>query len=148
MSWQDEHSGRLSISEVQRRTGLSARTLRYWEELGLLPGVRRREAGRRIYGDDELERLAFIQRLKSLGLSLQEIKELNAVYAIAGSTRDMLTRLDGLLERHEQEVAARLGELESLQSEIGRYRLRVAQRIQEAAPRRNGRSPGRKEQPR
>ena len=146
MSWQDERPGKLSISEVQRRTGLSARTLRYWEELGLLPGVRRREAGGRIYGDDELERLAFIQRLKSLGLSLQEIKELNAVYAIAGSTRDMLTRLDGLLERHEQEVAARLGELESLQSEIARYRQRVAQRIQEASPRRNGRRPGRKEQ--
>ena len=118
----------LSIADVQTRTGLSARTLRYWEELGLLPGVRRRSAGRRVYGEDEIERLAFIQRLKSLGLSLQEIKELNAVYGIAGSTRDMLRRLDSLLERHEEDVASRLSELESLQGEIGRYRERVSQR--------------------
>ena len=57
------------------QTGLSARTVRYYEELGLLPGVRRRSGGRRVYGTDELERLRFIQRLKALGLSLAEIKE-------------------------------------------------------------------------
>lgn len=119
----------LSISDVQARTGLSARTIRYWEELGLLPGIRRRAAGRRVYGEDELERLAFIQRLKSMGLSLLEIKDLNAVYAIAGSTRDMLRRLDTLLEKHEEDVATRLLELESLHGEIGRYRTHVAQRI-------------------
>jgi DNA-binding transcriptional MerR regulator len=125
----------LSISAVQTRTGLSARTIRYWEELGLLPGIRRRAGGRRVYGEDELERLAFIQRLKSMGLSLQEIKELNAVYAIAGSTHDMLRRLDVLLEKHEEDVATRLLELESLQGEIGRYRERVAQRIRGGSPR-------------
>ena len=133
MNWQTENSETLSISDVQRQTGLSARTIRYWEELGLLPGVRRRAAGRRVYGEDELQRLAFIQRLKSLGLALSEIKDLNAVYAIAGSTRDMLSRLDSLLEQHEREVTARLTELRSLQGEIARYRGRVAQRIRAAA---------------
>ena len=102
-------------------------------ELGLLPGVRRRAGGRRVYGEDELERLAFIQRLKSLGLSLQEIKELNAVYAIAGSTQAMLQRLDKLLAQHEGDLAARIEELQGLQGEIGRYRERVAQRIREGA---------------
>ena len=77
----------LSIREVCARSGLSARTVRYYEELGLLPGVRRRAGGRRVYGGDELERLRFIHRLKVLGLSLEEIRELNAVHAIAGSTR-------------------------------------------------------------
>ena len=133
MSWRTDPPTALSISEVQSRTGLSARTIRYWEELGLLPGVRRRAAGRRVYGEDELERLAFIQRLKSLGLSLLEIKDLNAVYAIAGSTRDMLGRLDSLLEQHEREVTSRLTELRSLQGEIARYRGRVAQRIRASA---------------
>jgi MerR family Zn(II)-responsive transcriptional regulator of zntA len=119
----------LSIAEVRDRTGLSARTLRYYEELGLLPGVRRRSGGRRVYGADELERLHFIQRLKKLGLSLAEIKELNAVYSIAGSTRDMLVTLDRHLARQLGELDDRIAELSTLRAEIERYRGRVARRI-------------------
>jgi DNA-binding transcriptional MerR regulator len=122
----------LTIAGVRERTGLSARTLRYYEEVGLLPGVRRRAGGRRVYGADELERLRFIQRLKQLGLSLAEIKELNAIYAIAGSTRDMLGKLDQQLARHLEAVDARLEELSGLREEIGRYRARVARRIRAA----------------
>lgn len=123
----------LSIAEVREHTGLSARTLRYYEELGLLPGVRRRAGGRRVYGADELERLRFIRRLKQLGLSLAEIKELNAVYSIAGSTRDMLGTLDHLLARQLDELDHRIGELSTLRAEIQRYRGRVARRIGGAA---------------
>jgi DNA-binding transcriptional MerR regulator len=117
------------IEEVQRETGLSARTLRYYEELGLLPGVRRRAGGRRVYGPDEIERVRFIQRLKRLGLSLAEIKELNAVYGIAGSTRAMLSRLDEVLERHRLDVDKRIDELATLRGDIDRYRERVGRRI-------------------
>jgi DNA-binding transcriptional MerR regulator len=123
-------SAALPIAEVQSRTGLSARTLRYYEEVGLLPGVRRRSGGRRVYGEAELERLRFITRLKALGLSLAEIKELNAVYAIAGSTRAMLRRLAELLDRHLADVDARLAELGALRSEIARYREHVARRAE------------------
>ena len=118
----------LAIREVQALTGLSARTLRYYEEVGLLPGVRRRAGRRRVYGEAELERLRFITRLKTLGLSLAEIKELNAVYAIAGSTRAMLQRLAELLDRHLADVDARLTELGDLRAEIHRYREHVARR--------------------
>ena len=129
MSWQSQTDpDLLTISEVRERTGLSARTLRYYEELGLLPGVRRRAGRRRVYGPDEVGRLRFIQRLKALGLSLAEVKELNAVYAIGGSTRAMLTRLDELLGRHRADLDRRIGELMSLRDEIGRYRDRVANR--------------------
>jgi DNA-binding transcriptional MerR regulator len=119
----------LSIAEVRSHAGVSARTLRYYEEMGLLPGVRRRAGGRRVYGADELERLRFISRLKALGLALAEIKELNAVYAIAGSTRAMLARLDELLAHHRAEVDARIGELVALRGEIDAYRDRVGRRI-------------------
>lgn len=117
------------MAAVQARTGLSPRTLRYYEEVGLLPGVRRRAGGRRVYGEAELERLRFITRLKTLGLSLAEIKDLNAVYAIGGSTRAMLRRLAELLDRHLADVDARIGELSALRSEIHRYRERVARRV-------------------
>jgi MerR family copper efflux transcriptional regulator len=119
----------LTIAQVRAATGLSARTLRYYEELGLLPGVRRRAGGRRVYGADEVERLRFIGRLKALGLSLAEVKQLNAVYAIAGSTRAMLARLDLLLGRRLADLDARIAELEGLRGEIGRYCERVRGRI-------------------
>jgi DNA-binding transcriptional MerR regulator len=142
VSWQSADEGDpvgelLSISEVGRETGLSARTLRYYEELGLLPGVRRRAGGRRVYGRDELERLRFIQRLKTLGLSLAEVKELNAVYAIAGSTQAMLHHLDGLLARHLGDLEGRIAELGDLRDDISRYRERVRSRAR--APRDEGR---------
>ena len=118
----------LSIREVCARTGLSARTVRYYEELGLLPGVRRRSGGRRVYGADEVERLRFITRLKALGLALEEIGELNAVYAIGGSTRAMLGRLDELLARRLEELDARIRELDSLRDQIRKYRDHVTER--------------------
>ncbi len=134
MNWQTESGAPgLTISEVRDATGLSARTLRYYEELGLLPGVRRRSGGRRVYGADEIERLRFIQRLKALGLSLAEVKELNAVYAIAGSTRALLARLDLLLGRRLADLDARIGELEGLRGEIQSYRERVLGRTRAGA---------------
>jgi DNA-binding transcriptional MerR regulator len=120
----------LSIGEICEKTGLSARTVRYYEELGLLPGVRRREAGRRVYGPDEEERLRFIARLKTLGLSLAEIKELNAVHAIAGSTREMLERLEELLDVHQGELDRRIAELGTLRDEIAKYRGHVSERVE------------------
>jgi DNA-binding transcriptional MerR regulator len=124
----------LAIAEACRATGLSARTLRYYEELGLLPGVRRRAGGRRVYGADEVERLRFIQRLKALGLSLAEVKQLNAVYAIAGSTQAMLGRLDELLGRRLADLDARIAELEGLREEIESYRERIRRRSRAGAP--------------
>jgi DNA-binding transcriptional MerR regulator len=128
----------LSIREVCARSGLSPRTVRYYEELGLLPGVRRRHGGRRVYGADELDRLRFITRLKVLGLSLEEIRELNAVHAIAGSTRAMLARLDELLARHLADLDARIGELSSLRDQIQKYRDHVAERADALGARESG----------
>lgn len=119
----------VGIGEVCRRLRLTARTVRYYEELGLLPGVRRRSGGRRIYGPDALERLRFITRLKTLGLSLQEIKELNSLYALAGSTRAMLERLEGLLGTHLGELDDRIAELMDLRDEMSKYRDHVSSRI-------------------
>jgi len=120
-----------SIAQVCQRIGASPRTVRYYEELGLLPGVRRRNGGRRAYGPDEIERLRFIQRLKQMGLSLQEIGDLNAVYAIHGSTRAMLEKLRELLCQHLGSVEAKMRDLQTLQSEIVSYLDRVDHRIED-----------------
>ena len=127
----------LSIANACDEPGLSPRTVRYYEEVGLLPGVRRRRGGRRVYGPDEIERLRFIQRLKALGLSLVEIKALNAVYAIGGSTAAMLERLDALLGGRLEELERRIAELVELRDEMSRYRDHVGARIEAlAGPRR------------
>lgn len=118
-----------SIGEACEATGLSARTIRYYEELGLLPEVRRKSGGRRAYADHELERLRFIRRLKALGLSLAEIKELSGIYAIAGSTQAMLGRLQELLGQQLHDVDRQIAELSSLRTELDRYQKRVAGRI-------------------
>jgi DNA-binding transcriptional MerR regulator len=117
-----------SNTQVPARAGVSAPTHRKNQEHRQLPGVRRRAGGRRVYGPDEVERLLFIQRLKALGLSLAEIKELNAVYGIGGSTRAMLGRLEELLARHRNEIDARIAELSTLREEIDAYRERIQRR--------------------
>lgn len=121
-----------TIKDVCERTSLSARTVRYYEEVGLLPDVRRRAGGRRVYGTDELERLRFISRLKALGLSLAEIRELNAVYGIGGSTQAMLARLQGLLANHLGDVDRRMAELGDLRGDLLRYREHVDERVRDA----------------
>lgn len=124
-----------AIAEVCERTGLSPRTVRYYEEIGLLPGVRRRAGGRRVYGPDELERLGFIHRLKGLGLCLAEIRALNDVHAIGGGTAAMLARLHDLLDLHVADVDRRIGELSALRAELVRYREHIEARSAAASRR-------------
>jgi len=130
----------LSISEVCARLDVSTRTVRYYEELGLLPGVRRKSGARRIYGEDELQRLRFITRLKALGLTLEEIRELNAVHALEGSTRAMLARLDALLGQRLADLDRRIAELGDLRDEISKYRDHVAERVEAQMAARTARS--------
>ena len=64
------------IKDVSERTGFSPATLRYYEDIGLLPPSTRTAAGYRIFDDATLARLAFIARAKQLGCSLDEIADL------------------------------------------------------------------------
>jgi MerR family transcriptional regulator, copper efflux regulator len=64
------------IAEVARRSGFNTSTLRYYEELGLVPPAGRTSAGYRLYDDSSLARLAFVSRAKQLGCTLEEITEL------------------------------------------------------------------------
>ncbi|MBD2527871.1 heavy metal-responsive transcriptional regulator [Nostoc sp. FACHB-133] len=63
------------IGNVAKSSGVPIKTIRYYEELGLLRSLGRTEGGFRLFNSDVLERLHFIKRAQSLGLSLSEIKE-------------------------------------------------------------------------
>lgn len=69
--------GYLQIGEAASRTGLTQRTLRYYEELGLLKPASRMEGGFRLYSPDDMERIEYIKNLRDvLGFSLAEIKDM------------------------------------------------------------------------
>lgn len=71
----------LKIGEVSRITGISVKTIRYYDEIGMLAtAMTRSTSGYRLFNSTVLNRLAFIKRAQSLGLSLSEIQELLAVH--------------------------------------------------------------------
>ncbi len=84
-----------SIKDVADRSGFTSATLRYYEEIGLLPAVDRTPAGYRSYDDRTLDRLAFIARAKQLGCSLDEIADLTLAWdgGECGPVQDRLRAL-------------------------------------------------------
>lgn len=70
-------SGRtMHIGELAERTGLSLRTIRHYDEVGLLPATGRTEGGFRVYAENDVERLTLIKQMKPLGFSLDEMAEI------------------------------------------------------------------------
>lgn len=69
-------SANLSIGVVAKRTGCTVPTIRYYEDIGLLPPAARTDAGQRQYGDATLRRLTFIRRCRDFGFSIDQVREL------------------------------------------------------------------------
>jgi MerR family transcriptional regulator, repressor of the yfmOP operon len=118
----------LPIGGLARAAGVSTRTVRYYEEIGLLRTARRYAGGRRVFDGDALERLHFIGRLKRLGFALDEIAELNEVFELQRSTRAMLHVLDAKLGQHLGALAEQMRELERLREELASYRGHIRKR--------------------
>jgi DNA-binding transcriptional MerR regulator len=123
--------GHYRIGELAARVGLTERTIRYYEELGLLESVKRLDGGVRVYTDDDVRRLRYIHKLKTLGLSLQEMLELENMYRRHRSNSTVLPRLMELLDAHLATINDKVGELQALQDEIRSYREHVARRLLE-----------------
>lgn len=123
--------GGYRIGELAQRVRLTERTIRYYEELGLLDSVKRLEGGQRVYAEDDVRRLRFVQKLKMLGLSLQEMLELERLYRRHRSNREVLPRLVELLDAHLATTDLRINELAALRDEVRSYREHVARRLLE-----------------
>ncbi len=114
----------LKIGEVARLTGFPAKTLRFYEERGILEPAARTEAGYRLYGREEVARLEFIKRAKFLGLTLKEIKELLGLAAEA-SRGKVIPHLEDVLEAKLEEIERRMAELAKLRESLLYYRERA-----------------------
>jgi DNA-binding transcriptional MerR regulator len=137
----------LRIGEVAKQVGTTPRTIRYYEEIGLLPGEDARESGRhRLYGERDVERLREALRLKELlGVSLDELKELLAAEEARAAIRDewqhgepdaarrgeLLERSLGHLDRQLELVRRRRDEIAALESDLAATRRRVLRRRRE-----------------
>lgn len=106
----------MRISQLAERSGVPATTLRYYESAGLL-AADRSPAGYRLYGEEAVERLAFIGAAKHLGLPLDEISELLAVWesgACAEVKADLRTRIAARIADAEARVAELAGFITTL----------------------------------
>lgn len=111
----------MKIGELAERTGLTIRTLRWYDQIGLLPPSGRTEAGHRVYNEEDLARLQKVLSLRALDFTLEEITDCLASpdfdhYTLVrmhrvraerelqrtGDLRDRLSRLEGYLERREE----------------------------------------------
>lgn len=109
------------IGEVARLADMPAKTLRYYEEIGLISTAGRTDSGYRLYGWRELERIEFVRRAKLMGLSLEEIKTL--VHAAEdGIPNKIFQHLDGLLERSLEETERKIEELRAFRESLLEYR--------------------------
>ena len=114
----------MKIGEVARLVGVPSKTLRYYEDLGLLSPAGRTSSGYRLYGWRELEQIEFIRRAKLMGLTLEQIRGLVEV-AEEGMPSRVLRHLDELLDRKLEENERRLEELRTFRDSLMEYRERV-----------------------
>ena len=116
------------IKDVAARSGFSAATLRYYEEIGLLPESARTGSGYRLYDDRTLDRLAFIARAKQLGCSLDEIAELGVAWdgGRCGPLQDRLSAAvaDKIVSAQRQivELTTLIVELQQAAAALDRHR--------------------------
>lgn len=122
----------LRIGELAARVGVNPKTIRYYEDIGLLPAPRRTSTGYRLYDEHDRERLSFIRRAKQMGFSLDEIKGVLDVsesgQAPCGRVLMLLDRkIDGTAERIHALTAyyRRLVELRGAALHLTREQLRA-----------------------
>ena len=127
--------GTYAIGQISRLVELSQRTIRYYEEIGLLHSVRRIENGKRVYTDHDVRRLKFINRLKVLGLSLAEMVDLEKIYRRQRNNREILPKLLEILDERAAQIDERVAQLVTLKKEIREYQQRLRNKVLQDATR-------------
>jgi MerR family mercuric resistance operon transcriptional regulator len=103
----------ISIGELSRRTGVNIETIRYYERIGMMPHPPRTDSGRRLYGQTESRTLAFIQRSRELGFTLEEIRALLSLSAEHG--QDVCANVRHLAVNHLGDVQAKIADLRAME---------------------------------
>ncbi len=113
------------IGDLAIELGLTTRTLRYWEEVGIIESVPRADGATRGYTPYYVRRIRFIMKLKELGLTIKEMQDLYAAYGEARETSRMIPQLVGVLDKHINKIDEKMSSLASLRKDIVEYRQRM-----------------------
>ena len=121
----------VTIGELAKELHLNPKTIRYYEEVGLLSKPRRSESGYRLYSKYEADRLRLVRRAKILGLSLAEIKEL-VEYAVDGRCNTLEQRLFSLVEAKLSKIDQKIQDLVTFRDELVEYKRDLSNRLESA----------------
>ena len=132
----------VQIGDLAKQLGITTRTIRYYEEIGLMGLSQRVGTGARLYGRDEIRRLKFILKLKDLGIDLKEMRELADYFDAHKQSfnsqdhqfRTITQRLLEILDLNIHKVDEKISNLSSLRKDIVDYRLRILSDLKEQKP--------------
>ena len=105
----------MNIGQAAKRTGLSAKMIRYYESIGLLKPATRTDSGYRLYSPDDLHSLAFIKRSRDLGFSLDEVAKLLTLWQ---DRQRASADVKALASEHIADLNRRIDELVSLRDTL------------------------------
>jgi MerR family copper efflux transcriptional regulator len=105
----------MNISIVAERSGVSAKTIRYYESIGLIPSADRRTNGYRAYDTEDVHTLQFIRRARSLGFSVDEIRNLLDLWQ---DEKPASARVKALATQHLRELDQKIEELQSMRQTL------------------------------
>ena len=108
--------GPLNIGQAAAQSGVSAKMVRHYESLGLLPTVHRTDAGYRQYGEKEVHTLRFIRRARALGFSMAEITELLKLWQ---NKRRASADVKRIALAHVADLERRIAEMEAMKQTLG-----------------------------
>lgn len=106
---------RLAIGDLARQTGTKVNTIRFYEDIGLLPRAVRTASGRRTYGIPDVRRLAFIRHGRALGFSVEEIRSL---LALSDEPERDCAEAAAIARRHLRDIETRIARLETLRDAL------------------------------
>jgi DNA-binding transcriptional MerR regulator len=112
----------LLIGEVAKRVGVTTKTIRYYESMGLVSEARRTDSGYRVYSGEDVDRIRFIQGAKALGLSLHEIKDIVGIWSEGARPCWHVSRL---IDAKLADLDHRIEELSRFRHELRRYKEQV-----------------------
>lgn len=105
----------MNIGTVARRSGLPAKTIRYYESVGLVAPAARSESGYRVYSEQDLQTLRFIQRARSLGFTMDEVADLLALWHDKARAS---SQVKNLALRHLARIDEKIAEMRSMRDTL------------------------------
>ncbi len=105
----------MNIGQVARASGVPSKTIRYYEEIGLIARAARSSGNYRVYGGTDVQTLRFIQRARGLGFSVEEVGALLALWRDRARSS---AQVKALAERHLRDIDRKIAELTSIRATL------------------------------